>query len=217
MNIGNEIKNHQKELSIQITLGGYSFLIATDRLLSSGEVEDYDFDSKLEGFYNLSTLVKWSVPSVLIIPFELFDHRYIDNYLLNASMLDKEKQRSLFAVRGNWAAVWSVEKNLYEYLNQRVPSAEHNHSLLSLLDESFNTPALCIQIDSASLLHIVLWSEYGLEAAHSVQIKSTEDILFYSSQLAQERAVENPILHIRGNIEESTKELLSKYYTINLE
>ncbi len=214
MDIGNEPRNYQKELSIQISLGGFSFLVETPEGQINGAEECYDFDKSLELYYSLPTIVEWSVPSVLIVPFELFDHRYIDDYLLSAYMLDKNRQRSLFAVRGDFVAVWSVDKELYEYLGSRIEAAEHNHTLLRLLENNYAENLLLVEVDSSSVLHIVLWSQYGLEAAHSVQIKCAEDILFYAAELSRQREVSEPRMCVSGQMDSEVIDMLARYYTL---
>ncbi len=207
------MKVYKKELSIQVTLSGFSFSIDTPSCQRNGGSESYDFDSKLADSYSLSSVVEWSLPSALVIPYEIFDHRSIDSYLLGASMLDPLSQRSIFAVRGEYVVVWSVDKELDDYLSQRLVNVEHSHPLLRLLQYRATTPTVIIEVDDALVLHILIRGIYGLEAAHSVRINNVEDILFYITTLCNEHQISSPKLVITSFLNDSTLEFLSNYYS----
>lgn len=206
------MKVYNKELSIQVTLSGFSFYIDTPSMQSSTEVDSYDFDSSLSESYSLSSVVEWSLPSALVIPYEIFDHRSIDNYLLSAAMLDPLKQRSIFAVKGDYVVVWSVDRELYDYLNERLTNAEHSHSLLRLLQYKTPAPSVVIEIDNTPVMHIVVNGVYGPEAAHSVRINGTEDIIFYIKTLLDERQITSPSIVFTSELDNLSLELLSQYY-----
>ncbi len=212
MSIQNTIKVYQKELSIQITLSGFSFSVDTPRHTGNGVVESYDFDANIAEFYQNSAVVEWCVPSVLIIPFEHFFHGSIDNYLQAASMLDKRTERSVFAVKGDVVAVWSVENELYDYISSRLTNVEHSHPLLRLIDMETRSSAIIVEVDSASIMHIVSKSEYGLEAAHSVKINAVDDIIFYAKQLSTQSSLTAPTLYVTGGVDEFGMELMAQYF-----
>lgn len=207
------MKVYNKELSIQVTLSGFSFSIDTPTSKRNGRSASYDFDSSLADNYSLSSVVEWSVPSALVIPYEVFDHRSIDSYLLGASMIDPLTQRSIFAVRGEYVVVWSVDKELDDYLAQRLVDVEHSHPLLRLLQYRATTPTVIVEVDSALVMHIAIRGMYGLEAAHSVRINNVEDILFYVTTLCGEHQISSPKVVITSKISDSTLEFLSRYYS----
>ncbi len=220
MTIDKTMNIYQKELSIQITLGGFSFWVSSQELETSGALSCYDFDSVLEGRYSLSSVVEWSVPQVLIIPFELFDHSSIDNYLAAAAMLNRATDRSMFAVRGEYVAVWAVSCELYDYISSRLPSAEHTHSLLRTIDSlsayEQSGDTMIVEIDSAYTMHLALLANGKLEYAHSMKVQSPEDVLFYTKRIAQERGVIAPQIIVQGSGAELASELLPLYFSTTL-
>lgn len=206
--------NTDKELSIQINLGGFSFSINTPHLKAKESVDTYDFDSKLKNFYHLNTITEWSMPQVMIVPFDLFDHSATESYLQSAKMIDKTKQKAMFAVNGEIVALWAVDKKLYESINAKIINLQHTHSLLKLINKQ--TPknnATAIYIDTAKLMHIAMWSEYGLETAQSIKVKTPQDILFYIKLLAAKNENITQRIKITGNnISHETINLIKGYY-----
>ncbi len=178
--------NNAKELSIQITLGGFSFFINTHDTLRGGTVDSYELDSALtDECYELDAHVQWSVPGVLIIPYELFDHNAVDAYLQSASLMDPSFQHSLFAVHGDYVAVWAVEQELYDYITHRLPHATHSHALLSAIGNcDKRTGVIALELDDAETLHIAAGAPSGIAAARSLVVTSFEDVLFYALQAA---------------------------------
>lgn len=204
---------HNKELSIQITLGGFSFLLNTPTRQTRAEYTTYDLDSALAGNYSLDTIIEWSVPNVLIIPFELFDHGSIDSYLQSAALLDPKSERSMFAVKDEYVAVWAVDKELYDYIKLRMPSAEQTHSLLTMVaTKPAPRNSVAIDLDSTSLLHLCVWSEFGLESAQCVQVGAAEDILFFIRRFSTFDTLMEYTLYLGGGIDSNAQRLLHQYY-----
>lgn len=205
--------NTNKELSIQITLGGFSFQINSYARQLSGELSSYEFDSVLAEHYDLTCGIEWSVTSVLIIPFDVFDHSCIDHYLISAGMMREGLDRSMFAVRGEYVAVWAVEESLVDYLETRIPNAEHTHSLLSLLAQyNHLRNAIVIDIDKTDLMHIAVWRHDGLETALSTPVSSATDVLFFCRRLSKsdEMISYNVVFH--GGVDRRVVQLIANYY-----
>ncbi len=218
MPIDKTMNIYQKELSIQITLSGFSFSLTTPQCTTSGVYESYEFDTVLEPYYALESVVEWSVPQVLIVPFELFDHSSIDHYLSTAAMLNPQSERSMFAVRDSYVAVWAVRDELYDYIDSRLLNAGHTHSLLRVIQSAMESEAkqnslMVIDIDDALTMHLALRVSEELEYAHSIKIVSAQDVLFYAKRIAQERAVASPSIVMSGSGVESAYILLSRYFT----
>lgn len=202
-----------KELSIQISLGGFSFKINSPHLKLSGELECYDFDSVLSSAYDLPSNIEWSVPNVLIVPFELFDHSCIDHYLLSASMMREGSDRSMFAVRGEYVAVWAVENSLAQYLDTRLPQAEHTHTLLSILNQyNYVRRTIVVDVDNANLMHIAIWGDDGLQTAISTQIDCDQDVLYFCRRLSKTDEMIDYKVICLDRVEQSVCELLAQYY-----
>lgn len=179
----------------------------------SGELSSYDFDSALATHYDLPCRIEWSTPNVLIVPFDIFDHGSIDHYLISAGMMRRGIDRSMFAVRGEYVAVWAVDESLAEYLESRIECAEQTHSLLCLLSRyNYLRDTIVISIDNANLMHIAVWGGESLETALSTQITSSVDVLFYCQHLAKnDPAMEYRII-CDQSVDRDVVQLLGKYY-----
>ncbi len=178
--------NNTKELSIQITLSGFSFSINTLDVVRGGCVASYNLDSVLnEECYLLDAEVQWSTPGVLIMPYELFNHSAVEAYLQSASLLNRVTQQPLFAVQGDYVAVWAVQSELYEYVEQRLPSAVNTHSLLKVIGLCDNrSGVVAIELDDSMTLHLAVGATSGISVARTLSVSSFEDVLFYALQFA---------------------------------
>lgn len=207
--------NYNKELSIQITLSGFSFQIDTPQRKGKGFVASYDIDSAIANCDTLDTIIEWSNSEVLIVPIELFDHSLVEESLMAVGFLSQDdRERAMYRVCNEYVALWAMSAELYDYLKMKFPNAEHTHSLLELLSRSANhRGAIALDVDNSGILHIAVWGESVLLHAMSVQVNATEDILFYVRKLSTEAdyMMQYDILLTR-NIESEVQNLLSHYY-----
>ncbi len=189
------------ELSIQITLNGFSFSINSPQNSPNKTLQNVKgFDlTPLQQFQNIPTTAEWSTPMVQIIPYDLFDHTEPEKYLTSTHMIDKQTQRTMFAVNQDLVAIWAVDQKIYDTLDQTLLSIQHTHSLLKLLLTAPPTPNhTYIYIDPVGLMHLLMFSEYGLETAQSLRIASPTDLLFHIKLLSTRNPALTNTIHLLG-------------------
>ncbi len=201
------MSTRHKELSIQITLSGFSFSIRTLDCRSDGSLPSYDFDSVLEQHYSLSAYLEWSTPATLILPLEVFDHSLTSSYLESCGLYNADRHEALFAVLGEYVAVWAVDAQLYNFIKQRMPSANHTNSLLDVIEQTGSND-LTIVLDTAAVMHLAYKKHGELVMANSMKITTIEDVLFYLKKLE----VTPAIISIGGENAQQIVSLTEQYY-----
>ncbi len=177
--------------SIQVTLSGFSFFRENCR------IECAELSSELSEIeLQQINVVEFSTPKVLIIPFEIFDHALLNTYLKTTKLIDENTERALFAVSGDFVAVWAASLDNIEYLEEQLPEALNTHPLLKLLENVAyqNQSVVAIEVYDISLLHIVVSSQNGVEFAQTITINSLEDILYYILKLTEGNDVKQIII-----------------------
>lgn len=207
--------NYNKELSIQISLSGFSFQIDTPHRKGGGFVASYDIDSVISNSETLNTIIEWSNSQVMIMPVEFFDHPVVEESLMAIGLLvNDQSERAIYRVCDEYVALWVISVELYDYLRIKFPVAEHTHSLLELINRTRNHfNSIAIDVDNSGVMHIVVWGELQMLQALSVEVTSAEDILFYVRKFsAQYDSLMQYDILLTPSVDVETQKLLSQYY-----
>lgn len=211
---------NNRELSIQITLGGFSFrAISPDgTTTASGESVGYDFDTDLrlsEDRFN-NCFCTWSTTEVMITPRAIFDENLAEQYLIAGGFIpatSRNAYRVMHQIGQTCVAIWAVDTALAMCIENHFQGAIHSHPLLSII-ESSPTERECVKIfiDNTFVAHICIWDHRGLVTAQSVKLSSNEDLLYYIRRFSPADPFMVYRIYISGEVSESLEALISSYY-----
>lgn len=188
---GNNPQYTGRELSIQITLNGFSFYVvdsATSTVIYQNSYCNQDFLTacNYEPYLNQqydNIYICWSVAQVQAVPKEVFDPSYAEMYM-EAINTDLTGSRVLCDDRcsTNSVMVWSADAVLYDLLSEAYPEAMHYHPL-GLGFDLKETNFIDIMADGVTA-HIKIFDTVGLKVAESAIYHSAEDLLYYIKKLS---------------------------------
>lgn len=217
---------NNRELSIQVTLGGFSFRILSlddpyrGGVIARGDFAGRDFGSDwrvAQGGFQQAT-VCWSTPNVTTIPLSLFDERLTLNYLSAVGIIGVESITNpsivpMYGVSKDVVVVWAADSNVVASIDAVAPIVANSHPLLLLIDgEVACRECVKVYVDQYSVAHIVIWDYAGLLVSESVQITSPYDLLY----LVRRFSLSDPFMVYRvelfGDISPSMERLFANYY-----
>ncbi|MDE6499793.1 MAG: DUF3822 family protein [Rikenella sp.] len=188
-----------REISIQIGLNGFSFVVfdldptgfGGEAIVRSVAYRDTDMASILVSEPMLTAVdppmgrvfVGCATDNVLLVPQLLFEPERAEQYLTAANMYVPEMttlSNNLLSAQA--AAVWQVDAGLAAGLLQLYPGALFYHPLLLELDA---TPTGCVQaILDGELVHLTVCHD-RLYAAETLRVDTPEELLYYIQKLVK--------------------------------
>lgn len=208
------VENH-RELSIQITLSGFSFSMADNggrHRLYSEQLDHYDFATAIDRETQFDSIkIGWATDLVQLIPTEIFDESYTISYLKSANMLPPASV-ALFnqTLIPSITAVWSVHQAIFEAIDSLYPTAYHYHNLLvdiSLLEKQ--SVRVTIDTDTAN---ITVANAEGLWAAETVKVTTPENLLYTIMKLNAVDSFTRNTLTITANNLQAYTELINRNF-----
>lgn len=169
-----------RELSIQITLGGFSFCVSQNgKFLYGSSSTTFEFESIVgDASRYTSVVVGWSTDAVLLVPATIFDPAMADDYLWAANLVDPLAS-SLY--NGSFdeqiVAVWSVDAQQLSVLQTLFPAAYHYH-LLQVDVQYSEADSVRVSV-VGDVANVVISTRDGLYAAESIRFSTPEDLLFF--------------------------------------
>lgn len=211
-----------KEISIQISLDGYSFMMhepQSGHVFHAFECQDHNF-SLLTEYLTLDhqgITVIWNTDSVQVIPLEIFDESLCGQYMEMSNLKDLTKSElSLWSAHhgGQWVAIWQADAGVYQALQETLQGLEplHIHPLLMQTEEEPSPETVAINLLS-NIAHIKIYNRLGeLTFAESMVVNNYNDILLIARQGAIEDTFKQYRILITGQGKEELSELMAIYY-----
>lgn len=217
---------HSKELSIQIGLNGFSFVVfdtsgsgigGGGAILRSVAYRDLDMAAILarepmlapaEGFGRV--FVGCSTDDVLLVPQPLFEPERAEQYLVAANMFVPGMttlSNSLLSPQA--AAVWQVDSGLAAGLLQFYPGALFYHPLLLELEA---TPVNHVHVLlDGEVAHMTV-CHTGLYAAETFRVDTPEELLYYIQKLIKHDGFTSYRLILTGEGADDLQGFFGKYF-----
>lgn len=212
----------QRELSIQVTLSGFSFVARNNEEsyysdyipLEAGISRLADYDPILDQDYS-RILVGFSTDNTLLIPRELFDPTCIDLYLCAANMYNGSAMETLYNDTlcdlvtpsidrtEHSVAVWQVDSLLINGLLETYPSAYLYNMLQLSLAPTHPVQSVDIAIenyicsDQATAAHIIV-RDTTLSSAATVIFHTPEELLYYTRNMIRQDGFTGYRVHLSG-------------------
>lgn len=170
--------DHYKELSIQVTMNGYSFILSSVTGDGNRKIigkESFEGHNILEQLDNTNVDVNsvemvWSIKDVELIPDEIFGESAKENLVIN---------RLNNGIVARWELNETLKNVKIQVDNYFGNDVTHIHFLQKLID---GKSLIKITIDG-TLMYIVVMGLNGLESYFCGKIKSAADVLYYHSKL----------------------------------
>lgn len=214
-----------RELSIQLELNGFSFVVfdiapgmGGEAILRSVAYRESDLGAILarEPMLTAQTpplnrvFVGCATDNVLLIPQPLFEAERAEQYLQAANMyLPGMTTLSNNILSGTAAAVWQVDAGMAAGLLQLYPGALFYHPLLLELD---STPQNTIHaILDGEWVHLTI-CHTSLYAAETLRVDTPEDLLYYMQKLLKHDGFTTYRLILTGPGAEQLSGLFSRYF-----
>ena len=182
-------------VSIQLTLGGHSFSIATlpADVCNSSE----------------PLLCVIDTPRVTLIPAEIFDSSIADSYLALNGITCRKDEKCVYseACNGMVAVIAIASKALNEL---RSKFGERVHFTTPLLDSTHQEEKKALIIScSEHNTYLRLYND-GLRIAEAIETSSPNEILYYIARLSETTELGDTPIYIIGS--KATKKTVKKYY-----
>lgn len=209
------MKENIREISIQITLNGFSFCSSKDGvIISRGEFDHYDFHSVFgEDFAQYRVYVGWLQERVMLVPGELFDACLCREYLEASNLYNPSNQTlhdATMSHRG--VALWQVETTLMEEIMAIFPEAIHYHPLQLEMDYEDSDAINLVKIND--IVSITIFNTAGqLVVAQSVEFTSATTLLYVVRKLSSFDVYARLGIRIWADHFDGLDELFSRYYT----
>lgn len=205
--------NNNEELSIQLRLNGFSFLVRdlhSGFVVRSGDYRYYSTEAVVAAIYGAaggdrgacSTVdavcgelcgefaavsVEWNVAAAQLVPAEFFDPRIARDYMVAANLVDFAAvpvQSTLFQVdNGEMVAVWQAEGELLLAVSSLWPQAVHTHPLLRKFDLQCVEQMVVLCV-MHDMVHVFQYQNLSLIYGESMAFHSAEELLFVVRALA---------------------------------
>lgn len=214
--------NSTKEISIQISLDGYSFMMhdpESGQVFHAVECQDHNF-SLLSDYLTLEhsgVTVIWNSAQAQVIPMEIFDESLCAKYMAMSNLTDLTRDEvSLWSAHhsGQWVALWQADAQVYQALQTAFQDQElrHLHPLLIEVEEEPSPETVTINL-MGNTAHIKIYNRMGeLTFAESAVINNYNDILLLVRQGAVEDTFKQYRILITGQGKEELSELMATYY-----
>lgn len=223
-----EVTRHylrNRELSIQVGLNGFSFVVfdispglGGEAILRSVAYRDTDMASILAREPMLTTsapplnrvFVGCSTDNVLLVPQTLFEPERAEQYLTAANMyMPGMTTLSNNLLSQQAAAVWQVDSGLVSGLLQLYPGALFYHPLLLELE---STPANHVHaVLDGDLVHLTICHE-RLYAAETLRADTPEELLYYIQKLVKHDGFTSYRLILTGEGAEQLSGFFIRYF-----
>lgn len=223
-----EVTRHylrNRELSIQVGLNGFSFVVfdispgmGGEAILRSVAYRDTDMASILarEPMLTASApplnrvFVGCSTDNVLLVPQTLFEPERAEQYLTAANMyMPGMTTLSNNLLSEQAAAVWQVDSGLVSGLLQLYPGALFYHPLLLELE---STPANHVHaLLDEDMVHLTICHE-GLYAAETLRADTPEELLYYIQKLVKHDGFTTYRLILTGEGAEQLRGFFIRYF-----
>ena len=223
-----EITQHytrSRELSIQVGLNGFSFVVfdistgmGGEAILRSVAYRDTDMASILAREPMLTAtdpplnrvFVGSSTDDVLLVPQPLFEPERAEQYLVAANMyVPGMTTLSNNLLSSQAAAVWQADSGLVAGLLQLYPGALFYHPLLLELD---TTPTNHVHaVLDGDLVHLTVCHS-GLYAAETLRADTPEELLYYIQKLVKHDGFTSYRLILTGEGAEQLRGFFIRYF-----
>ncbi len=223
-----EVAQHytrNRELSIQLELNGFSFVVfdiapgmGGEAILRSVAYRDTDMAAILarEPMLTAPTpplrrvFVGCATDNVLLIPQPLFEAERAEQYLKAANMfVPGMTTLSNNLLSGQAAAVWQVDAGMAAGILQLYPGALFYHPLLLELDA---TPTNTIHaILDGEWVHLTI-CHTGLYAAETLRVETPEEMLYYIQKLLKHDGFTTYRLILTGEGAERLSGFFGRYF-----
>lgn len=217
--------SRSRELSIQLSLNGFSFVVfdlspggGGEAILRSVAYRENDIESILQREPMLTAIepplervfVSCSTDHVLLIPQPLFEPERAEQYLVAANMyVPGMTTLSNNLLSAQAAAVWQVDAGSAAGLLQLYPGALFYHPLLLELEA---TPANHIHaILDGELVHLTICHD-RLYAAESFRAETPEELLYYILRLVKHDGFTSYRLVLTGEGAERLRGFFDRYF-----
>lgn len=211
-----------KELSIQVTLNGFSFRILSPdsqygaRVVASGNIASYDLSSdwRIAQSEFSCAYVSWSVPETTIIPAAVFNEQLAELYLNSVGVTSvTPKNIPMYSRQGAYASVWAANSAILAAIETITPVVANTHPLLQLISaETAQRESVKVYIDAANVAHIGIWDYSSLVTAESVALASAEDLLYFVRRFSAADPFMVYRVELLGNISPRIEALFAQYY-----
>ena len=181
-------------VSIQLTLGGHSFSIATlpAEVRNSGE----------------PLLCVVYTPRVTLIPTEIFEQSIAGDYLaLNGIACHKDEECVYSEEYNGVVAVMAIASKALNELRSKF--GERVRFTTPLLDTTHEEKKALVVLCSEHTTYLRLYNE-GLRVAEAIETSSPSEIIYYIARLAETNELGDTPIYIIGS--EATKKVVKKYY-----
>lgn len=223
-----EVARHylrNRELSIQVGLNGFSFVVfdvspgmGGEAILRSVAYRDADMAAILarEPMLTASApplnrvFIGCSTDNVLLVPQPLFEPERAEQYLTAVNMyVSGMTTLSNNLLSGQAAAVWQADSGLVAGLLQLYPGALFYHPLLLELEA---TPSNHVHaVLDGDLVHLTICHE-GLYAAETLRADMPEELLYYIQKLVKHDGFTSYRLILTGEGAERLREFFVRYF-----
>lgn len=224
-----EVTRHylkSRELSIQVGLNGFSFVVfdispgmGGEAILRSVAYRDTDMASILAREPMLTAaappldrvFVGCSTDNVLLIPQPLFEPERAEQYLKAANMyVPGMTTLSNNLLSGQAAAVWQADAELVAGLMQLYPEALFYHPLLLEVDATQANQVHAVL--DGDLVHLTV-CHTGLYAAETLRADTPEELLYYIQKLVKHDGFTAYRLLLTGEGAEQLRGFFMRYFT----
>ncbi len=223
-----EVTRHylkSRELSIQVGLNGFSFVVfdispgmGGEAILRSVAYRDTDMASILAREPMLTAaappldrvFVGCSTDNVLLIPQPLFEPERAEQYLKAANMyVPGMTTLSNNLLSGQAAAVWQTDAGLVAGLMQLYPEALFYHPLLLEVDATQANQVHAVL--DGDLVHLTV-CHTGLYAAETLRADTPEELLYYIQKLVKHDGFTAYRLLLTGEGAEQLRGFFMRYF-----
>ena len=224
-----EITEHytrSRELSIQVGLDGFSFVVfdiapagmGSEAILRSVTYRDSDMATILTREPMLTAVnppidrvfIGYSTDQVLLIPQPLFEPERAEQYLTAANLYTPGMTTlTNNLLSGQAAAVWQADPNMVAGLLQLYPGALFYHPLLLELEAT--PPNHIHAILDGNLVHLTICHD-RLYAAETIPVDTPEELLYYIQKLIKHDGFTNYRLILTGEGAERLRSFFIRYF-----
>lgn len=219
----NNYSSSTKEISIQISLDGYSFMmhdLQSGYVFHAFECMDHNF-SLIQDYlmldHSAGVRVVWNVDQAQVIPMEIFDESLCLKYMEMANLKSLVKAEvSLWEAhhQGQWVAIWQADAQVYQRLMETLENQQttHTHPLLIQIEEEPSPETVTINL-LGHTAHIKIYNRLGeLTFAESMAVSNYNDLLLMVRQSAVEDTFKQYRILIAGDQAQELSEFMSQYY-----
>ena len=175
-----------RELSIQVTLDGFSFAVVENGVDVRVALCDASGLSGLAASaagYD-AVYVGWATDMVQVVPAAIFDADYVVQYQTAANMV-APNSAVLYndTLCSGVVAVWSAPEEIYSYLAELfgVEKVYHYHNIQADIASCYSESVRVTVCEG--MANIVICSVEGLQCAEAVAETRAENLLYYATKL----------------------------------